>query len=73
MRKYQKILIWIFLVVVFKDFFINLNNLKEMKKYVSKLILNKNIIQYDDQNCIGTFQQYIDSGFLNRYASVYFS
>ena len=30
-----------------------------MKKYVSKLILNKNIIKQDDLNYVGTFQQYI--------------
>ena len=31
-----------------------------MKKYVSKLILNKNIIKQDDPNYVGTFQQYKD-------------
>ena len=30
-----------------------------MKKYVSKLLLQKNIIKWDDLNYIGTFQQYI--------------
>ena len=35
-----------------------LKYLKEMKKYVSKLILHTNIIKYDDPNYVGTFQQY---------------
>ena len=33
--------------------------LKEMKKYVSKLIFQKNIIKQVDPNYVGTFQQYI--------------
>ena len=32
--------------------------LKGMKKYVSKLILHKNIIKYDDPNYTGAFKQY---------------
>ena len=47
------------MMVVLEFYFNILKYLKEMKKYVSKLILHKNIIKWDDLKYVGTFQQYM--------------